>query len=345
LVILLAVVIVRADLAPWATTPTPSPQGGRSRYFTVSSRSGSRLTSPDLVVQGGIIRTALGERKTPTPTTAAPSPYPTELASTGGPGPSPIPGSEVVTRTKVITYVVETGDIVGTIAEKFNVSEDTICWANGKLEDNPDLLQIGQVLVIPPVIGVLHLVQKGDTLEGIAKKYKARVEDIASFAGNGLGASHIIIEGQQLMVPKGEKPYVARMVVAWQGPVPKGDRKGSGSFVWPTTGVITQNFWERHKAIDVGWQSGTPIYAADSGYVIQAANIIDGYGRFVIIDHGNGFQSLYAHFSVYYVVEGQYVAKGEKIGLMGDTGRSTGPHLHFELRQDGVWVNPLNYLP
>jgi len=343
LVIFLAVLAARADLTAWKTTPTPLPQGARFNRLTVSARGGSRIAGPDLAAPAGILRTTLSERKTPTPTIAAFATQPTDTPSTGGP--SPAQSSEVVTRTKVITYVVQPGDVVGDIGQKFNVSADTVCWANGKLEDNPDFLQVGQVLIIPPVTGVLHTVQRGDTLEGIAKIYKAKVGDIVAFPGNGLGGSRVLVEGQQLMVPNGQKPYVPRMVVAWRGPIPQGAKKGSGFFVWPTTGVITQKYWERHKAIDIAWVDGTTIHAADSGYVVQVGHIPEGYGRFVLIDHGNGFQSLYSHFSVYYVAEGQSVAKGEKIGLMGSTGRSTGPHLHFEIRKYGECVNPLIYLP
>ncbi|MDE0311971.1 MAG: M23 family metallopeptidase, partial [Caldilineaceae bacterium] len=111
-------------------------------------------------------------------------------------------------------------------------------------------------------------------------------------------------------------------------------------------GHITQQFWHGHRAIDVGARAGAPIVAADSGYVIKASHGWNGgYGRMVMIDHGNGFVSLYAHMNTVYVRQGENVAKGEQLGTVGNTGRSTGPHLHFEIRQNGAARNPFYFLP
>ena len=147
------------------------------------------------------------------------------------------------------------------------------------------------------------------------------------------------------MVPGGTKPYVPRQVVAYSGPIPEDATTGSGSFGWPAAGQITQGYWDRHRAIDIGSWEGAPVIAADSGYVVAAGWDDGGYGRMVVIDHGNGFQTLYAHLQVYYVEVGSSVAKGQAIAEVGITGNSTGPHLHFEVRKNQVQRNPFGFLP
>jgi murein DD-endopeptidase MepM/ murein hydrolase activator NlpD len=247
-------------------------------------------------------------------------------------------------RVNPITYTVQSGDNVSTIADQFGVSAETIMWNNGNLEDNPDYLTVGDVLTILPVSGVYHTVVEGDTLDSIAKKYKARVEDITAYEGNYMQEPYTITVGQKLIVPGGQKPYQVRHVVAWSGAVPKDAKRGSGSFGWPVSGYITQGFSEVHQAVDIGVVEGTPVKAADSGYVGIVGRSDTGYGRYVLIDHGNGFQTLYAHLSIIYVEVGQSVGKGQAIGLSGNTGKSTGPHLHFEIILNGVRRNPFIYL-
>lgn len=248
-------------------------------------------------------------------------------------------------RREIITYVVRSGDTVWDIAEKFGISPDTILWANGRLEDNPDMLAVGQELIILPVSGVYHTVEKGDTLESIAKKYKVDVSAITSYPLNKLRPPYELQVGQSLIVPGGRKPYIPRVVRAYSGPVPENAAKGTGSFGWPVSGRITQKYWDRHRALDIGASKGSPVYAADSGYVVYAGWSEAGYGYMVIIDHGNGFRTLYAHLSWYFPDTGQSVAKGELIGKVGSTGKSTGPHLHFEIIKNGVKRNPFGFLP
>jgi len=247
-------------------------------------------------------------------------------------------------RTEVIVYTVAQGDTLYDIAQRFDVSGDTIMWANG-MQDNPDLLVIGQELTILPVSGVYHTVAENDTLASVAARYQVNAAAIVDYEGNDLEEPYDLQIGQKLMVPGGKKPYVQRRVFAYTGPVPEDATKGSGVFGWPTSGHITQKFWNSHRAIDIGAAPGTPITAADSGYVAFAGWSDVGYGRMAIIDHGNGFQTLYAHMQVYFVEEGQSVGKGELIGHMGSTGNSTGPHLHFEVIHKGVRRNPRIYLP
>jgi len=247
-------------------------------------------------------------------------------------------------REGIITYAVQTGDTLYGIAEKFGISADTIMWASAGLEFHPDLLRIGQVLTILPVDGVYHTVVQGDTLASIAQQYKVDVSVIIECEYNNLQNPQDLRLGQQLIVPGGKKPYQAHVVHVYSGPIPGGAAKGTGSFGWPTSGTVTQGFKPMHQAIDIGAPTGTPVVAADSGYVVTAGWSEYGYGKYLVIDHGNGFQTLYAHLHTVLVQVGQSVGKGERIGSVGDTGRSTGSHLHFEIRYNGVQRNPFGYL-
>jgi murein DD-endopeptidase MepM/ murein hydrolase activator NlpD len=257
-----------------------------------------------------------------------------------------VPHTTIPRRYRIdpITYTVQTGDNVSSIAEQFGVSVETVLWNNGNLEDNPDYLGLGDVLTILPVSGVYHTVADGDTLESIAEQYKAKVEDIIEHEGNYLTEPFTITVGQKLIVPGGSKPYKVRHVVAWSGDIPAGAERGTGIFGWPMSGYITQRYHEYHPAVDIAAPEGTPIKAADSGYVAVVGRSDYGYGRYVLIDHGNGYQTLYGHFSVIFVKIGQSVGKGQTIGLCGSTGKSTGPHVHFEIKLNGVRRNPMIYL-
>jgi murein DD-endopeptidase MepM/ murein hydrolase activator NlpD len=248
-------------------------------------------------------------------------------------------------RLDVITYTVQPGDTLSDIAYSFGLKPETIMWATGRLADHPDLLQIGQTLTILPLNGVYHTVQKGDTLQTIAKQYKVDADAITGYEYNDLAEPYELVVGQRIVVPGGEKPYVPRVVHAYSGNVPASATRGSGSFVWPASGRITQRYYNYHKAIDIGAPRGRPVLSSDSGYIASVGWSQYGYGNYIIVDHGNGFQTLYAHLSAILVEAGQSVARGERIGSIGSTGRSTGPHLHFEVRYKGAQRNPLGYLP
>ncbi len=253
-----------------------------------------------------------------------------------------------IERTEPIVYIVRAGDTPISIAERFGLSPETIVWANAELEGNPALLRIGQQLIIPPVDGVLHTVKAGDTLESIARKYEVSVDDIINWAPNNLTRDSQLVVGQKIMVPEGVKPFTRPRPSLTTGKLiapPSNFTGATGSFIWPTSGVLTQYAWSGHMALDIANAFGTPIYAADAGVVIYADWDNTGYGNMTLIDHGNGFRTRYAHQSAFKVSVGQQVSKGQLIGLMGSTGRSTGPHVHFEIIYNGVRQNPMRYLP
>lgn len=248
-------------------------------------------------------------------------------------------------RLDVITYTVQLGDTVFDLSQRFRISPETILWANASLEDNPDLLRLGQKLVVLPVSGIYHQVVKGDTVTTIAKKYKVPASVVVSYAWNQLtDINQPLSIGRMLIVPGGEKPYVAK-VVSYATTAPSGARKGTGALLWPIRAQMSQRFWSRHPGIDLAAPAGTPVKAADAGYVVAAGWSPYGYGFHVVIDHGNQMQTLYAHLSKFNVKVGDSVTRGQVIGNVGSTGNSTGPHLHFEVRVRGVHRNPLTLLP
>jgi len=253
--------------------------------------------------------------------------------------------SQRAVRTSVITYTVQENDTVLGIAAKFGLKGDSLLWANERLADNPDFLSIGQTLNILPVDGALHTVAAGETIESIAEKYKVQASAILEYAGNALEPPYTLQTGQQLIIPGGTKPYVARAISYGEASAPSSAQRATGSLLWPMAGRISQGYWYGHLAIDIAAAKGTPIYAVDNGYVSTAQWSDVGYGRMVIINHGNGTQTLYAHMSTYYVSAGEAVQRGQLVGICGSTGNSTGPHLHFEVIRGGSRVNPFNYLP
>ena len=249
-------------------------------------------------------------------------------------------------RSEVIEYTVKPGDTVSTIAEKFGVSVDTIRWEND-LKSVKDI-KPGQVLRILPVSGVRHKVKYGETIYSIAKKYQVDPQVIVDWPYNSFAndETFALAVGQELIIPEGIKPKEVPTTPrpAYYAQVP-GAGTGTGQFVWPTSGRISQGFSWHHKAIDIANKDAPDILAADGGTVVVAGwQAPTAYGNHIIIDHGNGLTTLYAHLSQLYVSSGQKVAKGQAIGKMGTTGRSTGIHLHFEIRQGGVAQNPLNFL-
>jgi murein DD-endopeptidase MepM/ murein hydrolase activator NlpD len=266
-------------------------------------------------------------------------------------------------RKGVITYTIQAGDTMFGIAQQFNLQPESILWANPDLKDNPDLLSVGMDIAVPPVDGVLHTVQKGDTLDSVAKKYKVTPEAILNAVWNNLVPGQELPVGQSLVVPGGKremvvwqlpsttKPLVGTGVGGWSnaGQCLKVTVKslGTGKFIWPTNSHwISGNpyaWW--HRGIDLSGNLGDPVYAVDTGTVVWAGPNSWGYGNMIMLDHGNGWQTLYAHLSQIYVRCGTQIYQGATIGAVGSTGHSTGPHLHFETRLNGDLPNPSLYLP
>lgn len=248
-------------------------------------------------------------------------------------------------RDKVIDYEVEEGETISSIAQEFGVSESTILWENDLTVTSQ--IKAGQKLKILPVSGVEHKVVSGDTIYSVAKRYQANSQAIIDFPFNDIGDDFQLSTGQVLIVPDGappEKPKPVPTQYLARENIPVADL-GSGQFIWPASGGLAQYFSWYHPAIDIDNLGGGPIYAADSGTVTVSGWPDNyGYGNRIVIDHGNGFSTLYAHLSAMYVSPGQNISKGDVIGVMGSTGRSSGTHLHLEIRQNGVALNPLSLL-
>jgi len=251
-------------------------------------------------------------------------------------------------RDGVVTYIVSEGDTVSSIANKFDVSIDTIRWQNDLT--SIDAIKPGQKLEVPPVTGMVHKVKRGETIYSVAKKYDVTAQQIVNWPFNSYADDEKfgLAVGQILIVPDGVRPAVKlwdpKKYVASTTPN-AGVVSATGQFVWPAGGNISQRYVWYHKAIDIANKAAPVILAADSGKVTMAGWPDGfGYGNRVMIDHGNGFVTLYAHLSSVSVGAGQTVNRGDVIGRMGSTGRSTGIHLHFEVRKGGVLVDPLGYL-
>ncbi|KKS97744.1 MAG: peptidase M23 family protein [Candidatus Gottesmanbacteria bacterium GW2011_GWA2_43_14] len=244
-------------------------------------------------------------------------------------------------RFEIIDYEVNTGDTLGSIAEKFGISVDTIKWANSLKTEK---LISGQSLRIPPVTGIVHKVAAGDNIYSLAKKYKTDAQKIVNFPVNDFADldTFALSVGQTLFVPDGVKPEAAPIYRS--APVPQFIAGSGGKFMWPTQGSITQYPVSYHMAVDIANRAAPPIAAGDGGTVAFAGCLRYGYGCHIIINHADGYQTLYAHLSSLGVSPGQAVGRGQVIGKMGSTGRSSGTHLHFEVRRNGTILNPLSFL-
>jgi hypothetical protein len=273
-------------------------------------------------------------------------------------------------RQEVVRYIVKPGDTLFGIAGKFGIKPETILWSNQTvLGDNPHSLRPDQELNILPVDGAYHRWSAGDGMNGVAKFFGVTPEAIINFPANKLDPaklgdwSHPNIEPDTwLVIPGGHREFVS-----WSAPVIPLDNPGvakvlgpgacenvlggaigTGAFVWPTgTHTISGFDFEpqaNHPGIDISGKEGESVYAADSGVIVYAGWNNWGYGNVIVINHANGWQTLYAHLSAYYVSCGQFVYQGNTIGAVGSTGNSTGAHLHFEMMYNGVRVNPHDYV-
>ncbi len=247
-----------------------------------------------------------------------------EIGPTGFAGVGERAGSD-----KIAIYVVRPGDSLSEIADMFGVSVNTLVWAND-IERN-DLVRTGQTLVILPVSGVRHEVRKGDTLESIAKHYKGDIDEILQY--NNLERGATLAVGDSVIIPDGEIVRPAQSSVAARGSG-RGVPSYEGYYLRPVSGGRRSQGIHGYNGIDLAAPTGAPILAAADGEVLlsKKSGWNGGYGTYIVIAHGNGTQTLYAHNSLNIVVSGEHVSQGQVIGYIGATGKATGPHLHFEVR-------------
>ena len=302
----------------------------------------------------------------PTPTGGK---SPADFATPAAPGPSGVNLDAIVrqvwlktditskTTYTVASYTVQPGDALFSIAAQFNIKPETLMWANDDiLKGSPDSLRIGQIFKIPPVDGVYYQVQAGDTLASIANKFSANLDDILNWPGNSIDlTTEQVTPGDYVMVPGGHEKLVVWVVpsVPSTGALSRsGNPCGAGpvgsGFIWPTGNhyLSGNDFWSGHPGIDIAAGLGAPVWAAAAGTVtIAQGGWNGGYGNVVMIDHNNGYLTVYGHLSQLNAVPCESVSAGTLIGLAGSTGNSTGPHLHFEIRQNGVAVDPWYLLP
>jgi len=253
-------------------------------------------------------------------------------------------------------HVVEKGDTPNKVAEAYGLEPQALLWGNPELSGEAQLLQVGITLTILPTNGVLHTIHVSDTLAGIAEFYGVDPQKIIDYEDNHLEKwPHRPIPETRLLIPGGEKPLdiwsytpntvrgqVSAAGAFYQGEVPV---LGTYSFVWPTNSWrITQYYWWAHRGLDIGAPTGAPVYASDSGTVVFSGWNTWGYGNLIVVNHGNGFETYYAHLSSIWVGNGQYVYQGMQIGEVGNTGNSSGSHLHFEIRFGASLYDPLSYL-
>lgn len=276
----------------------------------------------------------------------------------------PIIKKQIANRGDIIEYEVGAGDTISSIATEFGISINTILWENDLTVYG--IIKPGDKLRILPVSGIAYDVARGDTLGIIAAQYGVDADSIAQL--NKITGENLIA-GEKIIIPGGKKISYAK-IEDNNNPAPKNtpsekqppahpahkevltapkpseeiSPESSGKMFWPTVGHrITQYYSWNHKAVDIANQMGTPIYAAKAG-VIQYNGWGKGYGNEIVIDHGGGMMTRYAHLSKSLVEQGQEVEAGEQIGDMGSTGWSTGPHVHFEVIINGTKYNPLNYI-
>lgn len=274
-------------------------------------------------------------------------------------------------RQEISMYTVQDGDTVFGIAEKFGLEPQTVLWANyNLLLDDPHSLKPGQELSILPVNGVYWEWLGGISFGKWAEFYGVTAADIIEFPGNKIDPNTVgdyntanIPTGTWLVIPGGKREFVswsAPLGVTRENPASarvlgpgaceavSGGAVGYGTYVYPTNKHYLSGFdfseKTNHRGLDFAGNEGEGVYATDAGVVVYSGWNNYGYGNMIMIDHGNGFQSLYAHLSALYRGCGQSVGQGEAIGAVGSTGRSSGSHLHFELMA-GIKVNPWDYLP
>jgi len=264
---------------------------------------------------------------------------------------NPIVNTEKTSRTlrmEVTTHTIQIGDTLSSIAETYLVSTEGLKYVNNLTSD---FIKPGEQLTIPPVGGLIHTVKNGDSLAALSDLYQVPAQAIADF--NSLEDPFTLHSGDELVIPDAQIPQpkpVAPVYVAINPQPAAGliletnvNNLGTGGFIIPTQGVLSQYFWWGHPAIDLAGSCGTPIVASDSGTITFAGWWNGGGGNSIWVDHGNGYVTKYAHMSAFERTGGT-VNRGDVIGYVGTTGRSTGCHLHFEVHNGNTSVDPLTVL-
>lgn len=288
----------------------------------------------------------------PSASTSSSVPLPVLNDSSLAPVPNPHTYQAKMPAHDFKIHVVTDFDTPNSIALQYGITADTIIGGNPQISRESNLLQTGAQLTILPVDGALHTVKPGETLDSIAALYGVPVADIIAFPTNNLEPPFLrLIPDSQLLIPGasiGQFTFRAPKSVGGSGGTQQWAVVGTGTYIWPVSGRCLTNYYSGfHPGIDVSMAEGSPVYASDTGtvtYAAYAAGIYYDYGNLIVINHGNGYETFYAHLSGINVYPGQIVYQGDYIGATGNTGRSSGPHLHFEIRSNDYGQNPLNRL-
>ncbi|OGH64323.1 MAG: hypothetical protein A2821_02070 [Candidatus Magasanikbacteria bacterium RIFCSPHIGHO2_01_FULL_41_23] len=258
-------------------------------------------------------------------------------------------------KVNFVEYHIKAGDVLGVVANKYGIKIETVLSANNLTTRS--IVRPGDIIKIPSTDGILYSVAKGDTISRIAKLYGVSVDEILKF--NDLNNKSLRI-GKQILIPGAKKlsTPIVKVPPANNKQTPKIVQKqqpanvdilspvNTAGYIWPSGArTITQYYGLRHTGVDIAGSAGLPNYAVRDGVVVKSqCGWNGGYGCYIILDHGSGVQTLYGHNSKLLVSVGEYVAQGQVIALLGSTGRSTGPHLHFEIRLNGRRTNPLKFI-
>ena len=269
------------------------------------------------------------------------------------PAPVPLTYQGQIPDLEFATYVVERGDTPRGIAERFGIQPETLLGGNPQLSEESSLLQTGVELIILPTDGVLHDVQPGETLDDIANQYAVPVEEIIAYEPNNLEFPYRLYPETQILVPGAVRelfvwtpPDLSSVGgTSWEGADVRPIIVGTGTFLYPVNSRnYTQYYWFGHRGLDIALPEGSSVTASDTGTVTYAGWNNFGYGNLIVVNHGNGHETFYAHLSGINVVPGQIVYQGNVIGASGNTGNSSGPHIHFEIRLNGNQDDPCWYL-
>lgn len=306
------------------------------------------LTPLGLPSDKQILASSVKEKETATLTQSRPVAALPTLSGSALQKPNPPTSDGLLPKRDIQVYKVKGGDTLAKIANNYGVSISTIMWENNL--SGAEVIRPNQELRILPTDGIKHVVKDGETLEQIAKKYDVDVDTILDY-NDEIEIPEYIQPGDEIIIPNGVKKNPPSPKIAKQREefkivhVPDNFRTLIGDLLWPLTGVtrVSQGFKKRHPAIDIPCRN-CPVLAAADG-IVELAGYQKGYGNTIVLNHGSGMKTRYAHGSNLLVSAGDQITKGQVIMISGSTGRSTGPHLHFEIIQNGARLNPLSLIP